>query len=213
MRDRNPLVLEQFYIQFKKTCLRKLEDSQFSRTPVSDSPNLLNSEIYGLIYPKSFRYLRSLISVHWYFPQFLFWRVHLDLLEMNFHWLNRKQRILLKILLDSEIVCVNYFFRTETLTGSEIFGNLLGNDLRDCLKHLKIYRVKLKPIIPRVYRRGYRDKGARRPDYLWLPKSDYTFTEKQNDLEKEEDFSHKLISRIQNFLREDSRKEGDPRET
>jgi hypothetical protein len=126
-------------------------------------------------------------------------------MEMNFHWLNRKQRIILQILLDSELVCVNYFFRTETLTGSEIFGNILGNDLRDCLRNLKIFRKRIKPVVPRVYRRGYRDKGARRPDYLWLPKSDYSFTEKQNFLETEEDFSRKLISRIQNFLREDSK--------
>lgn len=204
MRDRNHLHLNQFHIQFKKTCLRKLEDNQFSRTPVSDSPNLMDSEVYGLSYPRSFRLLRSLISVHWYFPQFLFWRVHLDLLEMNFHWLNRKQSIILRILLSSEETCVRYFFRTETLTGSEIFGNILGNDLRDCLKILKIFRKRLKPVVPRVFRRGYRDKGARRPDCLWLPSSDFTFTEHQNRLELEEIFSDKLIKRIQNSLEKDS---------
>jgi hypothetical protein len=130
----------------------------------------------------------------------MFWRVHLDLMEMNFHWLNHKQRILVQILLYSEETCVNYFYRTETLTGNEIFGNILGNDLKECLRTLKIYRKKLKPVVPRVYRRGYRDKGARRPDYLWLPKSDFSFTEKQNSLELEEDFSRRLVSRIQNFL-------------
>jgi len=202
MRDKN-LSLSQFNIQLEKTIIGKLPtDDWFSRIHVSDTPTcqeiLENLEIS---YPRDFRLLRSLSIAQWYFPEFLHWRVLLDLKEKSFSQLNSKQKIELEILLSSKENMQIYLFETERYSSGEIFGNILGNDLRD-LRKLSIHWKVIKRPLRKTRHRGYRDHGSRRPDHRWLPSFDVTLTEVQLKKEHDSDLLQRTINRILVKLRE-----------
>lgn len=208
MRDRNLPSPEQFNIQLEKIVLRSIAtDDRFSRTPVSDSPTLLDDRKFVFSYPRTFRELRSLCIIQWYFPEMYHWRIWSDLEEMRFNWLNPKQEVILRILLTSKETCLSYLYLAQSFSSEELFGNILRTDTRDSLKTLKIRRKGYK-LIPNIYRRGYRDKGARKPDHKWLPKEDYSFTNEQNDLESKRDHYLLLLQRIQRILEKESQELG-----
>jgi hypothetical protein len=168
---------------------------------VFDTPTLLLEDSKVLIvYPRNFRLLRALAVSQWYFPEELHWRILLDLEEMSFNWLNRKQKLELHILISSRRNCEVYLYETKRYSGSEIFGNILGNDLRDLKKNLKIQRRKPKKPRRPVRRRGYKDHGARRPDDRWLPSNDVSLTEEQVRLEQETDHYTFVIARLLRYL-------------
>jgi hypothetical protein len=151
-------------------------------------------------YPKSFRLLRALVISLWYLPDEIKWRFLLDLQEMKFTWLNSKQRLELDILIASKETCEFYLFETKRYSSNELFGNILGNDLKDLNKELKVsYRRSPKPK-KLVRRRGYKDHGARRPDDRWLPKHDFSFTEEQYLLDKKSDHYKSFITRLLSFI-------------
>jgi hypothetical protein len=55
-----------------------------------------------------------------------------------------------------------YLYFTERYTGSEIFGNIIGNDLKDLCRKMKIsWKFYPKPR-RKIRRRGPKDKGSRR---------------------------------------------------
>lgn len=172
MRDRNHLDLQQFNIQLSKTILRSKfyqdllrKEEYFSHKSClwrSDTKTP-NSE-FRVVFPKDFRLLRALSISIWFFPQNLQYLYKIQLEEEKFSWLNEKQRIELSILLSSKELCLKYLYLTDRYTGSEIFGNFLGNDLRDLNNRLKILFVKQQRARKKVFRRGPKDKGTRRSD-------------------------------------------------
>lgn len=97
-------------------------------------------------------------------------------------------------------IVLNICIGLTVFSGNEVFGNLLGKDLTETLKVLKITRkVKRKPRKP-IWRRGYRDHGSRRPLHRWLPSEDFSFDEYQVLLEKERELTNRLINRILTIL-------------
>jgi hypothetical protein len=202
MRVKN-LSSKQFNIQLEKTVNREFHlGDWFSRNHVSDTPTCPEElEDWIIVYPKDFRLIRSLAILQWYLPDIWHWRIFLDLKEKTFSQLNQKQRIEIQLLLESKEIMEIYLFETKRYTGSEIFGNILGNDLKDLLKFLKLRRnLKSKP--KRVQRhRGYRDHGSRRPDHQWLPREDYSFTEYQNLKERKLKLQHRTVTVLTEILR------------
>lgn len=200
MRDKN-LSYSQFNIQLMKTLKKEISDfSQFFRRAVVVSPTL-SLESYYFRYPKDFRLLRALAIIQWYFPEEFHWRIYLDLTEKSHSQLSSKQRIELSLLLSSEDNCKKFLFETKRYSSNEIFGNILKNDMQDLLKNLKISRRNLK--VKRTQRRrGYNDKGSRKPDWKWLPTQDFSFTEYQNMKERKLNQELKTIQLLQKYLRE-----------
>lgn len=197
--------LEQFNIQLWRRVslqLQKLE-IETPRSQVPATPTLLG-EGWKVKYPKDFRLLRCLCIVHWMFTnEFLRWRVHLDLDQSTFSWLNDNQKIVLRTLLSSKETCERYLFLTKSVTRREIFGNILGNDLRDLSQTFRIIKCgKLKPPTRPVWRRGYRDKGSRVPDHQWREKFDSTFTSEQNRFEHRRNIVEQSVVRINRYLSE-----------
>lgn len=183
MRDKNQISL--FNFQVEKVIQQVLLDEKFLTRPVLDTPTLLQDSEWKIIYPRSFREIRSLSIALWSFPDFLKWRILLDLNEKEFRNFTLKQRLELKLYLTSKEVCYSYFRRTRRISSNEKFGNILQNDLRRALFHLKFLRNKLSSPRKLVRRRGYKDKGSRRFSHQWLPKEDFSLTLKQNKKEKE----------------------------
>lgn len=194
MRDRN-LTLNQFNIQLTKALHQSfLLDDKFLTRPVFVTPTRLSDcNQVRIVYPKEFRLLRILCISQWYFPEELHWRVFLDLKDFSFSWLNEKQKLELNVYLSSKENMEKYLFLTERYTAGEIFGNILRNDMRDLEKELKFYSVKLPRPRKAIRRRGYKDKGSRRPDHQWLPRFDLELTRIQNDKEKKTNLLQKTI--------------------
>lgn len=214
MRDRINQNQAQFNIQLEETVKKNLSSyDKFLTRPVFVSPTLLNTENFHLIeerisYPREFRLLRTLSIVQWYFPEELHWRVHLDLENFSFSWLNREQKVELSILLSSKENMKKFLFETEFCTSNEIFGNIIGNDLKDLFKVFKISQKKIfnfGPIRVPIRRRGYKDKGSRRPSHKWIETSDFSFTDYQNQLEEERKLTHDLIQQLLSSLNSEER--------
>jgi len=202
MRDKN-LNFIQFEKQVEDFLYRKLLLPELLRTAVVITPTFL--EQYFIVYPRKFKEIQGLIVISYYCPEPLKWRIWLDLNEMSFSHLNEKQRIEIQILLSSKENMLKYLFLTNRYTSHEIFGNILGEGLKT-LKFLRIYRRSTK-IVYRLRKRGYDDKGSLRPKEKWLPDSDYTFTDLQNEKEKRSQLRQSVINAILTSLENtDSRK-------
>lgn len=175
MRDRNQLSYQQFNIQLEKAVLRSLFSVGTERNTFSHElslefrPGKLHSGP-KISYPKNFRLLRSLSIILWYFPENLHYLTFLSLENETFEWLNEKQKMEISILLSSKENMQKFLFLTERYSGNEIFGNILGNDLKELSKKFKVKRESYPRPKRKIFRRGPKDKGSRRvtslgPDY------------------------------------------------
>lgn len=193
--------LEQFHIQlWQKVSQLLTEEIEIPSHPVSDTPSLLDEDSWKIRFPKNYRTLVSLVVCHWEFPEELHWRVHLDLEDMSFSWLNDSQRITLKVLLNSKETCERFLYESRSFSKEKIFGNVLGNDFKELFKIFKVVRRKQRPPTPSVWRRGYRDKGCRIPDHQWREKFDFSFTAEQVQLEHRQILISKTITHIIEYL-------------
>lgn len=193
--------LDQFNIQLTKRLSLALKEIKLSSEPVLDTPTLLDNSQWKILYPRDFRLLRSLCIVHWKIPnEYLRWRIHLDLEEMTFNWLNENQKIIIHVLLSSEEVCRKFLFLTRQISKRELFGNILGNDVKELSNKLKIKRVHLRPPTKSIWRRGYQDKGSRVPDHQKKPKYDHSFVTEQNKIELRRLITDKTINYLIQYL-------------
>lgn len=176
MRDRNQSY-KQFNIQLEKIILRNFQKYETIIIVSNETRRIRFSQelsfefrpyslhrSFEIIIPKDFRLLRVLSVIQWYLPENFHFLVYLKLKEQSFTWLAPKQRIELNLLLDSKESCVTYLFLTERYTGNEIFGNILNNDLKALGKRFKVKEITYPKPKDKVYRRGPKDYGSRRPD-------------------------------------------------
>lgn len=197
MRDKN-LTYLQFNIQLEKNIdLGNYQFQKFFRERVTITPTFL--EGYYFLYPKDFRQLRVLSIIQWYFPEIFHYRIWLDLTDMTFSHLNKKQRIEIFILLSSKENMKTYLYETNRYSSYEIFGNFLKNDLKELLRNLKILKKSEKLVIPKR-KRGYSDHGSRRPSEKWLPRTDISFNELQLRKERQLKLQRQTIDHILNYF-------------
>lgn len=166
MRDRN-LSFDQFHIQLEKNISLILRQSENRRISFSQElslefrPSDLHSEPV-VFYPRDFRLLRALSISFWYFPQNLHFLVKISLEQESFSWLTSKQQLELSLLLSSKENMEKYLFLSERFTGNEIFGNILGNDLKELTCKMKVLWKYYPRPRRKIRRRGPKDKGSRR---------------------------------------------------
>lgn len=195
MRDKN-LNYIQFKEQVSKYLRRELILPELLRTAVTDSPTFPEDLI--ICYPRKYKELLGLAIVHWYLPDNLKWRIHLDLSERSFSQFNSKQKIEINLMLKNKEIMLKFLYETKRYTSYEIFGNILRTGAKE-LRGLKYYSKKT--VIKRPQRkRGYSDKGSLRPREKWLPSFDFTLTALQNEKEKTSIRIYKSIDRITKFL-------------
>lgn len=166
MRDRN-LPYNQFHIQLENTILRNFKKFETRRITFSQELSFefrpcTNHRDFVINFPRDYRLLRVLSIIQWYLPENLHFLVYIQLKELSLSWLTEKQKMEVTIYLDSQDNCERYLYLTERYTGNEIFGNILGNDLKDLMKRLKITRRYYPKPSEKVYRRGPKDQGSRR---------------------------------------------------
>jgi hypothetical protein len=206
MRDRNSLSYQQFNIQLEEKVLKSLKELGTKRNSFSQEqsfefrPDTLHEEL-KVFYPRNFRLLRTLSIINWYLPESISFLTKLQLEEDNFHFLNEKQRIELSILISSKENMEKYLYLTERYSGNEIFGNILGNDLKELSKKYKISRIRNPFPRRKVYRRGPKDYGSRRvisqgPLFYKDLYSDLNLLKEEEMYQRKEKLIHKTISRI-----------------
>lgn len=195
MRDKN-LNYIQFYKQVEKFVVGKLQLPRMLRTAVINSPTF--PENLTIRYPRKFSDLQSVVILHWFFPENLMWRTHLDLEDLTLSQFNEKQKLEIKILLSSKENCIKYLYRTKRYSSHEIFGNIINRGF-SIVVNMKIIPKSLK-VKETQRKRGYDDKGSLRPKDKWLPTYDLTLTVLQNEKEKKITRQRKSIQRITRIL-------------
>lgn len=219
MRDRNHLNLQQFNIQLTKNVLHsslfqkiKRQEEYFShKSSLWRSDTKLPNSQFRLSIPKDFRLLRALSITFWYFPENIQYLYRLELESFTFTWLNEKQKLEILILLSSKENCERYLYLTQRYTGYELFGNILGNDLKDLEKRLKIIFVTQVRARKKVFRRGPKDKGTRRSDSsvkiieeetrrdIWLT---HEYELKQKRIILLQQTLHRILNYLENYQEE-----------
>lgn len=183
MRDKN-LDFIQFSDQIERYLKKKTYSIEILRRAVVDSPTLLSEDFQVKFLFKKLINLRGLAIISYYLPENLGWKIR-EYLEERARKLNFKDKLKLELLLTSKNNTLLYLYETQEFSSHEIFGNLLGRGLQS-LNTMKI--LKRKHIVKKPQRRrGYNDKGSLRSSDRWLPISDSTLTELQNEKEKKTD--------------------------
>jgi len=200
MRDRN-LSFIQFTEEMENQSKRKLAQvSKIFRKPVLDSPTREIVDLKVSLRTSKLFALRGLAVLTFYLPEEIGWLIRMELWEKE-RFYNLQDRMSLKLLTDSKEVALTYLFETKSLTSHEIFGNLLQEGLKALQRteFLWIERRKPKEL---VRRRGYKDKGSLRPYEKWLPTSDWSLTQQQNEIERRKLSHSRLYSRLKDYLQE-----------
>lgn len=198
MRDKN-LNFIQFSDQIEVYLKRKIHSIEILRRAVIDNPTF-PSDDFLLYFPlKTLISYRGLAVLSYYVPEILGWKIR-EFLEERTKYLNPKDSLRLKLLLSSKESMLVYLYDTQEFSSHEIFGNLIGEGLRS-LKLLKIIKKKHRVKKPQR-KRGYDDKGSLRSPDRWLPDSDFTLTELQNEQEKKSDLHLKTYHYLEKHLRE-----------
>lgn len=215
MRDRNQSTQNQFNIQLRRKVtssdfyekILKQEEYFSHKTCLwrSDPGNVFTNAEFKLTIPNSYRLVRSLIISHWYFPENIYFLYHIELENQNFSKFNTKQQIEIQILLSSKENCEKFLFLTERYTGNEIFGNILGNDLKFLSNLLKLRMVQPNRPVEKVYRRGPKDKGSRRSDssariISQSIREDFYLNELELIRIRKKNLTSSTINRILNYL-------------
>lgn len=195
MRDKNLNSIFSFSNSVKIFIERKLYSIEILRTAVVTSPTFQGD--FYIVFPRKLYEIRGLCLIVHYLPDYLRYRILLDLEEKIVHF-SLKEQLELKILLSSRENALFYLFETKKYTSHEIFGNIINNGLR-ALSNIKFYRKSTKIVWPQ-WKRGYDDKGSLRSIDRWLPQYDYTLTEKQNKYEKEKYLHQKSLNFIIYFI-------------
>jgi hypothetical protein len=201
MRDKNLLNPIQFSLRveefIKKRIPRKILDI---RNQILNNPKLLEDFESNLkIHTRKSEEFLSLLFLSWYLPKEVGMLLQLEIIEKE-KVFNEKDRIFYKLLLSSKEISQILIFQTKRWHTRDFFGNFLERGLKE-LERLHFKKRNFKLIPEKHFRgRGYQDHGSRRPDFKWLPSSDWSFTLKQNQKElKENKFQTKYL-RILRYL-------------
>lgn len=197
MRDKNQSLI-QFRAEVSKfISKRSTRRTSSLRTAVANSSTFLSGETVWN-FPRRYKEILGLSVVQWFVPEILHWKLYPDLWEKNYKWLNRKQRIILRIILESENACIKFLYETQGFSSHEIFGNILDSGC-EYLENLKFHHRKTQVVYPQR-KRGYDDKGSLGSESSRLEKFDWTFDRAQEQEERSNLLMQKTINRILKYF-------------
>lgn len=154
------------------------------RLAVIDSPNFL--EVYDTdvtCLPSSKNELLALAISSWYLPEEFQGVVQVAIEQKIKTRLDDFVEVHLCLKNKSEMIL--FLLETSNYTERSFFGNILNKkNLTRIIQKLSWKRKTRKhKIVYPQRKRGYDDKGQLKPVHEWLPKSDYTLTQLQNEIE------------------------------
>lgn len=152
------------------------------RNHIVNSSNRGEELFFKLKGDKSLKnFIRYAILV-WYAPEEEHFMLRLKLEEEAKNFSLEDQHLISQILSSkAEMLC--FLIETKLWHERDFCGNILSwNDIKDL--GFQVYQQITKIVIPQR-KRGYHDKGSRVESHRWLPKSDWSLTELQNQIELE----------------------------
>jgi len=178
-------------------------------TTVVDSPNFLENYLTELKIPKFDKNkLLALCYLSNFAGELRFWLQESIEKELSRRYnqngkLDEKQEQILflsKILMSGKATARQFLIDTELWTEREFFGNYLTEQMLEvCEKFIKFKRPSTKVKKPQR-KRGYNDKGSRRPSHEWLPRHDVELTKLHYEIELERQKESDMLALIQGFL-------------
>lgn len=189
-----------------ESCLREelgpfVQEAQKSFERTLQGPVAPNGETsFNVKKFRKFSEIRNLLVISWIFEEKFFGnllRLEIeDYLEQISKGLWEGKFYELSVLLNSKEDCLWYLY--FNFSERDFFGNLLPDLKRDS------QRLRFRKILPskakrKIRHRGYRDHGSCRPQHLWLPHEDWSFTDWQNSKEEESDRRNLIRSSLRKF--------------
>lgn len=154
--------------------LRKIQslgvDQELTRAIV-DTPTLnlrnLQGEVHFSKALKEKDYL-VLAILSWYLPEEIGYLLNQSLFDK---WKAQNYSAEKEILLSSKDLALSYLQIQDKFNDNDFFGNYLSvKNLERIFRQLRLPKKESRPVKKPVFRRGYNDKGSRRPDHEPEPK-------------------------------------------
>lgn len=179
---------------------RRIQETLDGTTHVFVNPTLLEDpscRYDGVIFSKKYLDIATLILISWFSDYFQGFEGYVRFEISEYLERNLLFPELDASLFSKEIVLYVLFNYSKIHNPNELFGNLLSRERiqRVLSKTYLRFLTLRKPRRP-VRRRGYKDKGSARPSHLWIPRSDWYFTEEQNQIEEKRELYHQTVTTI-----------------
>lgn len=169
------------------------------RRSVVDNPNFPREKNFFLkVYLRDLDSLIVLGIALWWLPKELQVLVRLEL-EQKLKRFSSEDQGLISQFLVSKQRTVLFLLETNLYHTRDFFGNIL-KEVPRVLDSLKILKEKPKKIVYPQRKRGYHDHGSRVLDHRWLPKSDWSLTKEQNELEQTRIALEDTLAFIEGFI-------------
>lgn len=167
------------------------------RMQVVDNPNFTENFVGFKLHNLNLKQLIGLSYGSWILPKEIQVLLQLDLSEY-IKRLSLEDQFIVETILGSKVAAEGWLIDTQLWHTRDFFGNILPLWAKS-LKGLSFRRVNKK--LKRVQRkRGYHDHGTLAPSHTWLPKSDWSLTEEQNELEKKRDIFKDTLNLLKGWF-------------
>lgn len=167
------------------------------RMQVVDNPNFTENFVGFKLHNLNLKQLIGLSYGSWILPKEIQVMLQLDLFEY-IKRLSLEDQFIVETILGSKVAAEGWLIDTQLWHTRDFFGNILPLWAKS-LKSLSFRRVNKK--LRRVQRkRGYHDHGTLAPSHTWLPKSDWSLTEEQNELEKKRDIFRDTLNLLKGWF-------------
>lgn len=151
------------------------------RMQVVDNPNFTLKYTGFKLHNLNLKQILGLAYGSWILPLELSIMLRLDLLEY-IKRLSLDDRFIVETILDSKSAAEGWLLDTNLWHTRDFFGNILPQWAKT------LNRLSFRPVSKKLKRpqrkRGYHDHGTLAPSHTWLPKSDWSLTEEQNEIEE-----------------------------
>lgn len=189
---------DEFYIQLEKLTLRLSQECEFLTTSVVDNPTFLKEpKLSFRLSGKNFKFMTILGLLSWSFPDQNFgsW-IRASLWEEN-NTLENKVDNLYFIIQKSY---KTFLCETSNLSVSGLFGIMNSPEFKKWLKNLRVIRTASRKVKVPQRKRGYHDKGSRRPSHKWKESHCAVLAEKQFRKELNNQLMEDTLSLISGIL-------------
>lgn len=171
------------------------------RLAVIDSPTFLQrfeTEVVGL--PSSKKELLVLAISSWYLPEEFQGVVQVAIEQKIRTRLDDFVEVHLCLKSKSEMIL--FLLDTKKYSERSFFGNILNGKTVSKVVQKLCWKRKSRPtkVKKPQRKRGYDDKGQLKPVHEWLPKSDYTLTQLQNEIEELKESKENSLKFIEGFI-------------
>lgn len=179
---------------------KRIKETLDGRSKVFVSPTLLEDssvEYDGCRFSKKYIDLVTLILITWYSDYFEGFEGYVRYEIEEYLYSKNLFPELAACLFSKEIILAVLLQHSKLHNFNEIFGAALApNQIKKVLDQVSLKMIHRQKPRRVIRRRGYKDHGSTRPSHLWIPKDDWSFTEKMLEIERQRDLYRQTVTSI-----------------